>query len=1056
MTSDDSDKSSLEISGQQDKELVNQTDLREVTEDALVSGAGPQQSSDDLASSMSKPPPVELLAPYSSVIQGWAFKLEFRIPWDGTHQVWIDYMVDGVIHHQVSEWFPGRVVNVVNTAYTSDGARSLRIQWRLGDEFSDYRYLDYYIIHDVLSFEDISEDFTIRGYGGGGTTAFALEVGPGSHNALGAEVDCGQTWVAPLDTVYPPGKKSIGMFQTARYKNRQYFRLSAVREMFYLYLPKLESPRQGQVLRTSELSFSGKGHRGLRLQVVSRDDHYDVLSEASVTASDSWKLAPLKERIRSGELTVEVQYTHPNISHGYSRAVTFVAVGVLEVLKPGPSSTQEPNFVLEGDNGVSGASISVYLDLTNSLVGSAVVPEKGSSWVASVADLPPGPISLVVEQDLGGVSSERSAPRAFRIRPPELEKPDVTLLPDTSLKFSGTGHFDQNLSTEIQFSASDSSLPLPPNIRVDGLGQWETAPVVWPLGSYKMKVIQKIADNANGWIESLPLEFEVHNNMPDITEASYTEEYLPVFSGEGYTGATVSLRFPDTTEAARSVAVVNGKWSTPALVKWGPTNKREVHITQHLGDHPSQRPFILHVTIPPLAPGLDDPSEEGLEPIFSGTCWSEAVVKLRFSDDGSEYEADVEGERWAFQRTKAFEPGVLHRVTVTQIVVDVPSVPASKTFTVHRVMLQPLIVAPVSGSEVGYDVTIEGDNGMQGAMMQLHDSQMGGTLGAPLELLEEGKWSIELRDLELRHYFLHAQQILNGQESTNSAVHELKVVVPPPRFTTPIPGGKAPRTSKIAGTGRPGARVEVWLEGATEPLLTDIEVNASDSWEAEVSLPVGNTTIWAFQTFVHNGTPQRSQPNERLRYKVVPAAPFIETPTADDHVGRRVVVSGFATPGDTVTVTLGSDQASVEVRENRTWSVTLKPGQNEGNHELEVVAAYEGFESDSAKRTLQLATYLPTIEIPAPGRWVSNPVLFAGTGRQGVGVLVDPFNPDKTWAASIQVDPDWQGLSDQALPLGGNWCRFKLQPSDSDPLGSDWVASERFEIESVPTGKSHL
>jgi hypothetical protein len=168
------------------------------------------------------------------------------------------------------------------------------------------------------------------------------------------------------------------------------------------------------------------------------------------------------------------------------------------------------------------------------------------------------------------------------------------------------------------------------------------------------------------------------------------------------------------------------------------------------------------------------------------------------------------------------------------------------------------------------------------------------------------------------------------------------------------------------------------------------------------------------------------------------------------------VVSGFATPGDTVTVTLGSDQASAEVRENRTWSVTLKPGQNEGNHELVVVAAYQGFESDSAKRTVQLATYLPTIEIPAPGRWVSNPVLFAGTGRQGVGVLVDPFNPDKTWVASIQVDPDWQGLSDQTLPLGGNWCRFKLQPSDSDPLGSDWVVSERFEIESAPTDKSRL
>ncbi len=714
---------------------------------------------------------------------------------------------------------------------------------------------------------------------------------------------------------------------------------------------------------------------------------------------------------------------------------------------------QERHFLLAGIDGVVDATLYIYKDLTSENLGEVAVT--ATDWRLPVT-VEPGPVSLVALQVLKNEPSKRSAPRSFRIRPPKLEKPDVTFLPDTTVKFSGAGHYDKSLRTEIQFSASDSSLPVPPNVRVNAQGQWETAPVAWPLGSYDVKVIQKIADNASGWIESQPLEFKVHNDMPDITEASYTEEYLPVFSGTGYSDATVSLRDPNTQEVARSVVVVNGQWSTPALVKWGPTKTREVRITQQLGDHPSQRPFILCVTIPPLAPGLDDPSEEGLEPIFSGTCWSEAVVKLRFSDDDMEYEADVEGERWTFQRTKAFEPGVLHRVTVTQIVVDLPSVSASKTFTVHRVMLQPLIVAPVSGSEVGYDVTLEGDNGMQGAIMQLHDSQMGGRLGAPLELLEEGKWSIELRDLELRHYFVHAQQTLNGRDSASSAEHRLKVVVPPPRFTTPIPGGNAPRTSKIAGTGRPAAQVEVWLEGATEPLLTAIEVNASGNWEADVSLPVGNTTIWAFQTFVHNGVPQRSQPNERLRYKVVPAAPFIETPTADDPVGRRVVVSGFATPGDTVTVTLGSDQASVEVRENRTWSVTLEPGQGEGSHELDAVAACEGFASDRAKRTVQLATYLPTIEIPAPGRWVSNPVLFAGKGRQGVGVLVDPFNPDKTWLASIQVDPDWQGLSDQTLPLGGNWCRFKQPPSDSDPMGSDWVVSERFEIEPAPADKTRM
>lgn len=774
-----------------------------------------------------------------------------------------------------------------------------------------------------------------------------------------------------------------------------------------------------------------------------------VLGNADIQPDGTWE----KRLTLSGN---SASYFATQVIGGFP-SPSSATINVTRKWTPVITSPVEPlqncSFSIGGTQGRSGSVMQIFKDLSTIQVGEDAV--SAANWFAPVI-VEPGPVSLVAMQTFGGVPSKRSAPRSFRIRPPKLEKPEVTFLPDTSLKFSGTGYFDQNLSTEIQFSANDSSLPLPPNVRVNAQGQWEAAPVVWPLGSYDVTVIQKIADNANGWIESQPLEFEVRNNMPDITEASYTEEYLPVFSGKGYTGASVSLRFPDTNEAARSVVVVNGQWSTPALVKWGPTDKREVHITQHLGEHCSQHPFILHVTIPPLAPGLDDPGEEGLEPIFSGTCWCEAVVKLRFSDDDMEYEADVEGERWAFQRPTPFEANIEHTVEVTQTILDLPSKPTSKTFTVHRVMLQPLIVVPASGSEVGYDVTIEGDNGMRGAMMQLHDSQEGPALSDPLELLEEGKWSIQLSGLELREYFLHAQQTLNGRDSANSAEHRLKVVVPPPRFTTPIPGGKVPRTSKIAGTGRRTARVEVWLEGATEPLLTGIEVNASDNWEAEVSLPVGNTTIWAFQTFVHNGIPQRSQPNERLRYKVVPAAPFIETPTADDHVGRRVVVSGFATPGDTVTVTLGSGQASAGVRENRTWSVTLEPGQGEGNHELEVVAAYEGFASDSVKRTVQLATYLPTIEVPGPGRWVSNPVLFAGKGRQGIGALVDPFNPDKIWKTEIPVDIEWESVPGHAMPPGGNWCRFKLQPSHSDPVGSDWVVSERFEIESAPADKTRL
>ncbi|WLG22228.1 hypothetical protein PSH91_21180 [Pseudomonas sp. FP1154] len=68
-----------------------------------------------------------------------------------------------------------------------------------------------------------------------------------------------------------------------------------------------------------------------------------------------------------------------------------------------------------------------------------------------------------------------------------------------------------------------------------------------------------------------------------------------------------------------------------------------------------------------------------------------------------------------------------------------------------------------------------------------------------------------------------------------------------------------------------------------------------------MTLPVGETTIVARQRF--EGRP--SKDTAPLTFNVVPAAPFIETPATDEPIGRRVVVSGFGVPGDTVTVKLG-------------------------------------------------------------------------------------------------------------------------------------------------------
>ena len=372
-------------------------------------------------------------------------------------------------------------------------------------------------------------------------------------------------------------------------------------------------------------------------------------------------------------------------------------------------------------------------------------------------------------------------------------------------------------------------------------------------------------------------------------------------------------------------------------------------------------------------------------------------------------------------------------------------------------MVTPVITQPPDGSEVGRAVTVEGTMGMVGATLQLRDKQFDRPLGDPKILSQDGDWSIDLSLEQFRLYTFDAQQTLDGRPSLHSDEHELTVVLLPPEFLQPIQHGKLPRTALLKGTGMRGGVVDVCLQGLAEPLLSDVIVDWAGNWQAEVTLPVGSKTIWARQRFMdESGKLQESKDSEPLHFDIVPAAPFIETPIEGDAIGQQVVVCGFGVPGDTVTVTLvgaaRSESASAVVQENRTWSVMLDSLLGGGLYRLEAVASLDGFESFETLRSVILGTFRPVLDGPAAGRWVSHPVQFSGKGRPGVGAIVSWYNPDVQWLAQVPVvDEHWRGAATRALPLAGNWYRFRQTLTDAadDATISDWADSARFEVEAA-------
>lgn len=818
------------------------------------------------------------------------------------------------------------------------------------------------------------------------------------------------------------------------------YKLSSARKTVVYTQPTLITlPKPNQIVRADQIVFEGIGQSNSAIGVVNAADHYQSISETVTVGSNaSWR-APVRSPLvlPSGDLTVQAKH-----SVGYSAPLTFRVLGAPTLITA--AGEQDTTFNLSGANGLAGSVVTLYIDRSDTKVGQTGVLNN-LSWTGTVT-LSPGPVSLVAEQSQAGVISERSAVRLYKIRPPILTSPTMAVLPDNKVKISGSGF--TGATVEFTYVSGPGAQTLPP-VSVAG-GAWEVTATSWPPGSYTFSVTQKVSDGAGGWIISQPRQFAFTWAVASPSDVTYTvTDYTPTFSGRGTTGATVRVRKSGGAIAAPDARVVNNQWSSQSGEPWGPTFEQVVHLKQILNGQQSEGWVEIKVTIAPLAPVITSLVENGLSPTVTGTCWPGAVVSLVFSDRPTVVHSPSGATgTWTFRRPTDFASGVTHTVTVTQTAASQTSPPVQRTFTVAKTLLKPVITEPQENAEAGRELTVRGSSGVAGASMQLRDAQFGRPLGSPKVLTRDGDWEISLTGLEFRLYQIDAQQRLDGRDSERSLERNFYVVVLPPQILVPVSGGDLPRVGTVSGTGMPGALVEVFLQGRPQPLLGPLLVGVDGSWDGVVTLDVGHETLFARQTFEDKTS--RDSPFQTFR--VVPAAPSIETPALNEFVGRHAVVSGFGYPGDSVTVALAQAPQQVlgrgTVLDDRTWSVTVELDAPSGQRELIVVQWQGEFDSGCSSRAVNLGTYLPVIDRPAPGQRVANPIELAGTGKPGVMSVVSWFNPDTRWLAGVRVPAaQWEGTASQSLPGGGSWVRLQQTISESTPATtSDWTESERFEV----------
>lgn len=1004
--------------------------------------------------------PLQFLHADSTILVSPDTPLTFSIPsYVGEHnQVWMDFhsanssrkILDG-------DWFQAVHWNTIQINGLTEGKGKFDGVWRRDTEWAPWTS-QHVEVRTPAAFDAngvVGVAGTVSGTARPGSVIKLVRPADKAIMSTTHATQYHGRWTVTLSTGLPQGVHELQIREDV---DGTVGRYTQTKTFTVLGKIKITSPDINLPVESVRPVIKGNGAlKGASISIYSSDLLVPVVLYEPIDSNGEWVVTSNHVFERGARYTIIARQSLNGGHSDWGDPQEFYLIGPPVFITPRPNPASPPIVEMKsmfegiGATGFYQNRVDVYSEQMGDDAVAVGWPHPDTGEWRRECTLTPGPHSIFGTQTVKGITSITSEPFGIRVRP---GKPTVEYtLNQETMTFFSSGHYDQYLETQIQFTIKSYPGDLPPNtppnaiVRADG--SWTTTSTGWALGAFSVEVVQKIVDNASGWIESLPLEFKLQNDMPDVTDVTHTKAYRPVFSGKGYNGATVSFYHPDgDLKAAPDAVVSGGTWSSTANEDWGPVKDQEVHIQQCLEEHCSLNRVVLKVSIPPLPPTVNEPPREGLTPMFRGTCLEGATVSITFSGDSSVYAGIVDNGTWTFQRTEPFPAEVLQTIFVTQRAAEQNSEAQSRNFTLYPAMLKPVITYPVESGDVEPDVMIKGIEGVSGATMKLHESQFGNEI-AEAQLVEDGEWAIQLTGLKFGEFTIFAKQERNGRPSERSDHRTFNVVVPPPQITTPQEGGNLTRTATLRGVGFPSAQVEIWFKGADAPWLSDITVPASGDWQREVTLPVGDYIIRARQLFTENNKTHESAFTDDLTYEVVPAAPFVETPVENEQVGRQVVVSGFGVPGDTVTVTLGSATPSAVVLEDRTWSISVE-AQTDGDMVLEVTSMLDGFESGAAVRKVVAGLYLPIIAEPAAGRWVHDPVAFAGTGEAGVGQVVSWFNPEQKWTPLLTVSGSaWRGESAVSLPLGGRWCRFRQTLTPGTSM-SDWAESARFEVVQVP------
>lgn len=928
-----------------------------------------------------------------------------------------------------------------------------------GGDPSAYGFLEVLYVPDPVITSptnngSVNRRFTAHGNNGQSLNLVAVKL----YNAAGdlylsdASVELNGNWSANID--FPAGSQLT--FYAQQTVGNTSARSLPVTVSLAVADVSILSPKVNDVLRELNPEVFGLGEPGARIGIY--ESGSGAIEYGSTTVADSGWITRLSVPLPEREIVLIASQDIHGIRKWSNNVRVTVRIAPYPpvITTPAASSTQNPTFTLSGTGGEAGATMRVYLDLSQTLVGQAHVA--GSAWSVPV-NVQPGARSLVADQTLNGRPSGPSDHRTFNVRPLVVVLQQPTVAANNTVTFKGTGHVGADL--DLHPSGDMNVLH---TFKVTEAA-WTKSFLNWLPGAYTIggrQWVKGIGDQKiySEWAEDVM--FTVKVPLPTLTHGVDADQ-KPAFSGsgnvwDGHAPARVELQITGSSNPLPTmpiVNVVNNRWANTATIQWEPGT---YSVAARQLFTPNGKP-VLHsewtqaqsVVIKAPLPSIDTITDNGLSPDFAGTCWKGAVVNLTFSDRATVYpvsDTDNDGY-WTYRRLTPFTPGT-YTVKATQTFGGQISNEVTRSFTVA--VPKPVIKAMVP--PVGHEPIIEGSGGYPGAEMTIYDY----LTDQPLRQVPvtEDAWRVPLA-LEFRDYQIYARQSFNGVPSEKSELISFKAELLPPIVNTPQPVDTVARAFRIAGLaskkiGIEVASVEVWLEGGTEPWAR-IPVNYAGVFWFNATLPLGTHTL----RFKQRITSAESAFGSNLVLGVVPAKPVIETPAEGEAIESRLAVSGFGYPGDTVSVAFADALdvilGTTQVEQNGTWSLWLSLDRPAGHPSLVVQQSFENHLSGwTTPRPVELRTQPPQFTTPLPGGWVEPKPTFAGTSWAGAKIeLRDWSNPDISLTISHAVDDAWEATPTNDLRPNEHWvCATQsAQQSGGVTQVSASADSPRFEVMAV-------